>query len=573
MTIHKAVVYLRTLSYLRFEQILFRLWYKVRSMTLEKFYLSKIQQVPENFERTKLRYKTAPLEYPWFDNVQISHGYFHFLNDSADFSSKIDWQAYGKSRLWRYNLHYFQYLHPKGGLDTTSALFFIMDWIKCNPSGTIDAWEPAPTSLRIVNWIKFLINRDISKIDYERMSHSLYQQSLWLEHLLERHLLCNHLFKNAKALIFTGLFFSTPDAERWLSKGLRLLKHELSAQILPDGGHIERSPMYHCMILEDCLDLLNICMDNPCKGVQEIAGQLEETVEKMLYFLCGMTHPDGQIALFNDSAFGIEVPPSGLMEYYTRLTGRMADGPNPPIWAFHETGYFVMAPRPGDRLITDCGPLGPDYQLGHGHCDTLSFELSANYTRVIVDSGCFSYEHDEMRQYNRSNAGHNAVTLNMKDQSEIWGSFRCARRARPLAGRIWQDQDTLTFEGSHDGYRRLPGQPIHRRRIQWKGPLIFIEDKVVGRGMYDCDLRLHINPSCKISKKKQEVHISFEGYTIKVQSIGDFELALGRGWYCPSFGKRFQCPVITLNGHKEAPFKTGWMISFDRDSFNNNEMK
>lgn len=563
MTIHKAVLYLRTLSYLRFEQILFRLWYRVRSVVLKKYYVSKLQQVPENIERTKLRHKTAPMEYPWFDNVQISYGHFRFLNDSADFGNGIDWQADGKSRLWRYNLHYFQYLHPKDGLDTTVALSVMMDWIKSNPPATIDAWDPAPTSLRIVNWIKFIIDRDISGIDYERLSRSLYQQSLWLENLPERHLLCNHLFKNAKAYIFAGLFFSTPDAERWLAKGLRLLERELSAQILPDGGHIERSPMYHCMILEDCLDLLNICMDNPSEGVREIAEQLEEHILKMMHFLCGMTHPDGQIALFNDSAFGVEVPPSGLMEYFKRLTGGAVEAPKPPFWAFPDTGYFIMAPRPGDRLIADCGPLGPDYQVGHGHCDSLSFELSANYSRIIVDSGCFSYQHDDMRQYNRGNAGHNTVTLDRSDQSEIWDSFRCGRRARPLTAKIWQDRDSLIFEGGHDGYRRLSGQPIHHRRIQWTGPRILIEDRIVGQGTYVCGLRLHINPSCKVRMEEQKVRISVEGYEVQVEAMGDFALALEDGWYCPSFGERLQCQVIVLNGHKEGPITTGWMISLD----------
>ncbi|MFH0726549.1 MAG: heparinase II/III family protein [Pseudomonadota bacterium] len=48
------------------------------------------------------------------------------------------------------------------------------------------------------------------------------------------------------------------DAGRWLKKGLTLIGEEMDEQILPDGGHFERSPMHHAMILEDCLDLLNL---------------------------------------------------------------------------------------------------------------------------------------------------------------------------------------------------------------------------------------------------------------------------------------------------------------------------
>ena len=51
----------------------------------------------------------------------------------------------------------------------------------------------------------------------------------------------------------------------------------------------------------------------------------------------------------------------------------------------------MMAPRSGDRLLVDCGEIGPDYLPGHAHCDTLSFELSLSGQRVVVDSGCGIY--------------------------------------------------------------------------------------------------------------------------------------------------------------------------------------
>ena len=48
------------------------------------------------------------------------------------------------------------------------------------------------------------------------------------------------------------------EPELWLSKGLNIIKNELSEQILDDGGHFERSPMYHALLLEDLLDLTNL---------------------------------------------------------------------------------------------------------------------------------------------------------------------------------------------------------------------------------------------------------------------------------------------------------------------------
>src|SRR5207237_3863965 len=80
-------------------------------------------------------------------------------------------------------------------------------------------------------------------------------QALALEARLETHLLANHLMKNIKALMFAGALLGAPESSRWWAKGEKLLKRELAEQILADGGHFERSPMYHAEALEDLLDI------------------------------------------------------------------------------------------------------------------------------------------------------------------------------------------------------------------------------------------------------------------------------------------------------------------------------
>ena len=57
--------------------------------------------------------------------------------------------------------------------------------------------------------------------------------------------------------IFAGFFFDGPEAGSWLGQGLSIYEREISRQILPDGGHFELSPMYHAIILEDLLDVIN----------------------------------------------------------------------------------------------------------------------------------------------------------------------------------------------------------------------------------------------------------------------------------------------------------------------------
>ena len=61
-------------------------------------------------------------------------------------------------KLWRYNLHYFDDLNA---FDADSRKHWHTDlllrWVRENPPGAGTAWEPYPTSLRIVNWIKWAL--------------------------------------------------------------------------------------------------------------------------------------------------------------------------------------------------------------------------------------------------------------------------------------------------------------------------------------------------------------------------------------------------------------------------------
>ena len=81
--------------------------------------------------------------------------------------------------------------------------------------------------------------------------HTLHDPVRWKYHLLG-----NHLLENGIALAFTGACFEGPDAARWLATGLGILREQLPEQILADGMHFERSPMYqirlaHSVMAED----------------------------------------------------------------------------------------------------------------------------------------------------------------------------------------------------------------------------------------------------------------------------------------------------------------------------------
>ncbi len=331
-----------------------------------------------------------------------------FLNISSPAEpDHIDWHPANRSRLWRYNLHYFDYLHWDS-IPEQYKTAYIENWIAANPQGTADAWEPYTLSLRVVNWIKFFNSREHVPAVWQQ---SLINQVYWLQHNLEHHILANHYYKNAKALLFAGVWFKDERGAEFLQRGQRLLVEQTREQVLEDGGHYERSPMYHCIVLEDCLDVVNLMQGSPELFADEHVAVVSDAASRMLRFVDEVRGADGRIPLFNDAAFGIAAEPAELLDYGSRLLGYepLAPPRQPAPVRYPQSGYYGYRYN-RDSLIIDCGAVGPNYQPGHTHCDMLSFELCLDGRRVVVDSGVHGYDDDDTRHYLRSTAAHNTVT-------------------------------------------------------------------------------------------------------------------------------------------------------------------
>jgi uncharacterized heparinase superfamily protein len=362
-----------------------------------------------------------------------------------------------------YSLHYHQ-------LPTAEL---IERWIGENLPGSGPGWEPYPLSRRIVNWIKWLLEGGRLT---PAMRRSLATQADWLARRLEFHLLANHLFANAKALTFAGCFF---EQDGWLRTGLKQLEREIPEQILADGGHFERSPMYHGLILEDMLDLVNLGRAYP-----GLLPDWSPVAARMLGWLARMLHPDGEIPFFNDAAFGVAPEPRLLFDYAARL------GITPARVEFGASGYIRLE-NDTTVVLFDAAPIGPDYQPGHAHADTLSFELSHRGQRLLVNSGISTYERGPERQRQRGTAAHNTVRVDGRDQSEVWAAFRVARRARPLDVRT---DHRSWAEAAHDGYHRLKPPVTHRRRLVLEADRVLLTDMLEGRGEHAIEMFFHFYP-------------------------------------------------------------------------------
>lgn len=550
--LQRVSLYYRTLRPLRFRQLLAQLYRRVRPV-------STPAAVP--LERCRPVRPTAP----FCVQPEPAVAEFRFLNQSASADpAEVDWRASDKARLWRYNLHYFDYLMweilPAAWKDT-----YIEDWIRANPPGTPTAWEPYTVSLRVVNWIKYFALRPGEVPGH--WQHSLINQAHWLTHNLEHHILANHFLKNAKALLLSGLWFAGANGKRFLHLGEHYFIRELREQILPDGGHFERSPMYHSIVVEDCLDVLNFVAAEPGRLHPHSRQVITQASQSGLEFLDDITAVDGQIPLFNDAAFGIAPAPAALFDYGAAVCGYCQPPPVPVgevrLVVRAHSGYFGYRTL-SDSMLIDCGPLGPDYQPGHAHCDMLSFELCLDGQRVIVDPGVHGYDDDATRAYLRSTAAHNTVVLNAAEQSEVWGTFRVGHRARPLAVGLTELGDgKLEFRGSHDGYQRLEPPATHERLIEidvagcWA-----VRDTIAGEGAGEVMSYLHLAPDVTTSAAGPGVlTLQRAGQPLAELRVPEaVEMRVEAGYVATGFGRQEAAEVVVMRLCGRLPLTSSYRL-------------
>lgn len=474
-----------------------RLWRTLRHLHLVQFY----GRLWFRLHRPRPDMSAAPLLRPgqgvWRAPAQrepslVEATRFRFLNHEADMDD-VGWDDPDQSKLWRYNQHYFDDLTARGSQQRADWHYaLIARWIQENAPGHGSGWEPYPVSLRIINWIKW--NKAGGSLSSAAI-HSLAVQARWLMRRLEWHLLGNHLFINAKALVFAGLFFDGPEAERWLAKGLAILARELDEQFLPDGGQFELSPMYHALATEDLLDLVNIAAAYPERPLGAIEARLRTKAQAALQWLAAMSHPDGGIAFFNDAAFGVAPANEQLFSYADRLD-LAPEAKHRPLVHLAASGYVRMARGPF-VVLADLARVGPDYLPGHAHADTLSFELSVGDQRVFVNSGTSEYGTGPERQRQRGTAAHNCLWVGHENSSEVWAGFRVGRRACPREVRIDESDGALCVQASHDGYRHLKGRPMPHRRFELTDDAFVVDDSLTSPQR--AQAHYHLHPSVEVA--------------------------------------------------------------------------
>ncbi len=461
---------------------------------------------------------------------------FTFLNQTRELDFPITWNSSSYSRLWQFHLHYFDWIrdilltaYGQGEIDSYSLgklQHLISDWIAANPLYSFDGWHPYTTSLRIVNWTYAI--RAIPSLGNSAIATSLWHQLNYLHRHKEYFAGGNHLLENLRALIIGGLNFSHPQAEKFVQIAVNQLYQELSKQILTDGCHYERSPMYHLIVMNLVAESV-ACLWSAGWTVPEI---ILDYLGQMLQFALGIRLAQGTYPLWNDAAYNGVQPVDEVTSWVSQLLRNKAGGrrqeaegrrqkaggrrqeaegrrqkaggrrqraegkrillftdalhqrllssaqtsittneqakPNisqSPVGSFPDSGYYILRHGNGIELAFDCALPCPQELPAHAHADCLTIDVYFQGQPIIVDTGTSEYTAGEIRDRERSTLAHNTISIANQNQSEIWGSFRVGNKAQPFNIQSGNSQDWQWVSAAHNGYNQPPLNALHHRWI------------------------------------------------------------------------------------------------------------
>ena len=491
----KLQLIFNTIIHLKLIQIYYRLYYFLRNR-LFRYNVEK--RIINDFNPIVWRNR-----FDYENSYFKKENSFTFLNISHSFSYKINWNFNQFGKLWTYNLNYFDFLNQEN-ISKETGLRLIQDFIN-NDALLKDGKEPYPISLRVINWVKFLSKNQVKD---ELINNTLYFHYCILFKNLEYHLLGNHLLENAFSLLFGAYYFQD---EELYNKSKDLLISELNEQVLKDGAHFELSPMYHQIMLFRVLDSIQLIRLNNWKD-DDLLLFLEDTASKMLSWLKEVTFNNGDIPMVNDSAFGIAPLTEELLNYGKYL------GLEINKVKLFDSGYRMIKNEKYE-LFMDVGDIGASYQPAHVHSDIFNFVLYVKNQPFIVDTGVSTYEKNKVRQLERGTSSHNTVIINNQEQTQVWGGFRVAKRAKVIS----LEETNNTVNSTHSGYKNL--DISHTRNFLTNKNSIIIKDYITKQTTYKQIAYFHFHPSItelsidnlKVFIQNKEIEIFFKGINISIQ--------------------------------------------------------
>ncbi|HTN01969.1 MAG TPA: alginate lyase family protein [Planctomycetaceae bacterium] len=571
---------LRTMRHLRSSQVLWRARYALeRRLPIawtappadrdpeDAFAQNNIPRLRPSFPGVPLFHRAGPVGAKAVE--ALTRGDFEHLHRTVRLSRRDpDWREAGveAGRLWTVTLHYHGWIYDlaeAAGNGHSEAWPLLKDywrhWLSEAPlrklgSGHL-AWNSFAIATRIGWWIRAL---QVLKAEHwaddpdllRKILRSLVRQADHLEHHLEWDLRGNHLLRDAVGLAWAGRFFGGRQGDRWLEAATELAVEQAREQVLADGGHFERSPMYHIHVMEDFVSLACLLVDS------DAVRMIHDACGSMADYLRWVLAPDGQFPLFNDAAWHAVCEPEAMLEIVRRMGEPFPVLPPRGLRHLTSTGIVAWQGNPW-TVCWDVGPVGPQYQPGHAHADTLTLDAWCGGRSLLVDPGTFSYDRDDRRRYDRATSSHNTVCIDDTDSSEVWDIFRVGQRAQPRNVMAQTTDTGFTGSAGHDGYDLLPGQPQHSRSVTVDGRALQIVDTVTGRQLHSLAGGWLLHPDWTWAPTADGWRLEAAGSAVEVTITSETPLDLRveqRPWH-PEYGLEVKTNRLTWQCRAELPVR------------------
>ncbi len=436
----------------------------------------------------------------------------------------------GKSPLFQEQFTYLGWLIREPNAGKRKELLFAFDALPVEMRN----WSTYGVATRIIHLSRLLdrIARNNDNLwtpeDKQRVLQILARDASFVYRFLELDVKGNHLVRNQAALMIACSVFSdsptmASSVKRWWHYLKKNYLATLQSQLLDDGMHFERAPMYHQWVLGDVFNsivALNDLQENTDANhaINTNAIELQDLfqiAETMVLAAEKIQTSTGEMPLIGDSVRNKMMLVPSLRDHLTMLKEltsfdeselERSDTESLPKRFSHFSDYGLTIfnrDQPRSSLSVRWQEVGPRSLPAHAHSDLASVTLSVGEIPVIVDGGTGDYQTSLVRDYFRSSAAHNSLWIPDTDQAELWSSFRVAEYPNDVVSSFEADEGFGLASVTYENHSRRYG---HKRDVyDVAGDFWVIQDWLMHLKPEDrpCYSLLHLHPEAKATYDAQ----------------------------------------------------------------------
>jgi len=441
-------------------------------------------------------------------------GRFHFAGQLLDVGP---WTTAAPSRRFAIWLHEFDWLNDllagKSEMHSAKACHYVDGWIDTYGKGNEFVSDPTRLSRRLFNWLALWSPalsasgpEDIQLNDKDRLLNrrrsSVLRQLTLLRGSLKSVPPGLPRLTAGCALAMGGARLAEGRTQ-FLERGLDMLDTELPIQILPDGGHISRSPETCVMALRQLLTLDSLLADRGLEGSRELSRAIDRLAPMVAFF----RRAGGELAPFHG---GSEIEASDIAIILRKAPGE------PKAFGYGPHVGFQRLDANGTVALIDTGEAAPRPFDLKAHLAPLALDLSTPEGPLITACGFSEEQPENWARPIRSAAAHSTLILDNRSPGRLLTSDWKRRTigdavdhvAGPVKATRKEQESGIWLESHHEGYLGDYGL-AHRRRLFMPrdGHDIRGEDSLfapigtvpIRRDQVPFAIRFHIHPKVRVS--------------------------------------------------------------------------